>query len=185
MELSNLPPEVLSKIIEFRLGKPEYLKIKHSETLKRIQNNYKISRLGPKIKRHYKSRKNIYIIEYCIMREGVPFSIKSIESIITGEKEELLSLLFEEVEDDLDYKVKLDIEVQLMAKLPEKEYSENEFSFREIYFINDFDEFVDEDDIDEILDKAVKEINEDIEEDEEQDSIVGIQAFHFKLVIEN
>ena len=108
----------------------------------------------------------------------------SIESIITGEKEELLSLLFEEVEDDLDCKVKLDIEVQLMAKLPEKEYSENEFSFREIYFMNDF-EFVDEDKIDEILDKVVKEINEDIEEDEEKDSIIGIQAFHFKLVIEN
>ena len=97
----------------------------------------------------------------------------------------MLSLLFEEVEDDLDYKVKLDIEVQLMAKLPEKEYSENEFSFREIYFMNDFDEFVDEDNIDEILDKAVKEINEDIEEDEEKNSMVGIQAYHFKLVIDN
>ena len=57
MELSNLPPEVLYKIIEFKLGRPEYLKIKHSKTLKRIQNKYKISRLGPKIKRHYKSRK--------------------------------------------------------------------------------------------------------------------------------
>ena len=54
------------------------------------------------------------------MREGVPFSLKSIEDIITEEKEELLSLLYEEVEDDLNYRVKLDIEVQLVAKLPEK-----------------------------------------------------------------
>ena len=76
MEWSNLPPEVLSKMIEFKLGKPEYLKIKHSEALKRIQNNYKMSRLGPKIKINYKSRKNTYDIEYCIMREGVPFSFK-------------------------------------------------------------------------------------------------------------
>ena len=58
------------------------------------------------------------------MREGVPFSLKSIEDIITEEKEELLSLIYEEVEDDLNYRVKLDIEAQLVAKLPEKEYGE-------------------------------------------------------------
>ena len=67
------------------------------------------------------------------MREGVPFSLKSIEDIITEEKEELSSLLYEEVEDDLNYRVKFDIEVQLVAKLPEKEYEENELSYREIY----------------------------------------------------
>ena len=66
------------------------------------------------------------------MREGVPFSLKSIEDIITEEKEELLSLIYEEVENDVNYRVNLDIEVQLVAKLPEKEYGENEFSYREI-----------------------------------------------------
>ena len=70
-----------------------------------------------------------------------------------------------------------------MAKLPEKEYGENEFSYREIYFMNDFDEYVDEDNIDEILEKTVEEIKTDIEEDRDKDSIIGIQAFHFKLVI--
>ena len=78
------------------------------------------------------------------MREGVPFSLKSIEDIITEEKEDLLSLIYEEVEDDVNnYRVKLDIEVQLVAKLPEKEYGENEFSYREIYFMYGFDEYVD------------------------------------------
>ena len=62
--------------------------------------------------RHLKSSKKIYKIEYCIMREGVSFSLKSIEDIITEEQEELLSLMYEEVEDDLNYRVKLDIEVQ-------------------------------------------------------------------------
>ena len=90
---------------------------------------------------------------------------------------------YDEVEDDSNYRVKLDIEVQLVAKLPEKEYGENEFSYREIYFMNDFDEYVDEDNIDEILEKAVEEIKTDIEEDRDKDSIIGIQAFHFKLVI--
>ena len=46
----------------------------------------------------------------------MPFSLKSIGNIITEEKEELLSLLYEEVEDDLNYRVKLDIEVQLVAR---------------------------------------------------------------------
>ena len=117
------------------------------------------------------------------MREGVPFSLKSIKDIITEEQEELLSLIYEEVEDDLNYRVKLDIEVQLTAKLPEKENEENEFSCREIYFMNDFDEYLDEDNIETMLEKAVEEIQTDIEEDQDKDSIIGIQAFHFKLVI--
>ena len=70
-----------------------------------------------------------------------------------------------------------------MAKLPEKEYGENEFSNREIYFMNGFDEYVDKDNIDYVLDKAVEEIQEDIDEDYDKDSIIGIQAFHFELVI--
>ena len=123
--VKDLPVDVLSKIasykiVFYKIGDPKYLKIKfcHIEALKRI---------------HLKSRKKIYKIEYCIMREGVPFSLKSIDDIITEEKEELLSLLYEEVEDDLYFRVKLDIEVQLVAKLPEKEYEENELSYREIY----------------------------------------------------
>ena len=73
-----------------------------------------------------------------------------------------------------------------MAKLPEKEYRENEFSYREIYFMNDFDECIDESNIDEVLDKAVEEIQEDIDDDNDKDSIIGIKAFHFKpIVIEN
>ena len=64
------------------------------------------------------------------MREGAPFSFKSIEDMIKEEWEELLTLIYDEVEDDLNYRVKLDIEVQLVAKLPDKEYGENGFSYR-------------------------------------------------------
>ena len=34
------------------------------------------------------------------MREGVPFSLKSIKDIITEEEEELLSSIYDEVEED-------------------------------------------------------------------------------------
>ena len=117
------------------------------------------------------------------MREGVPFSLKSINDIITEEQEELLSLIFEEVEDDLNSRVQLDIEVQLTAQVPDKEYEEHDFSYREIYFMNDFDEYLDEDTIDTMLEKAVEEIQPDIEEDQDEDSIIGIQAFHVQFVI--
>ena len=49
-------------------------------------------------------------IEYCILREGVPFSLKSIRDIITKEKK-ILPLIYEEIEDNLDFRVKLDIQV--------------------------------------------------------------------------
>ena len=70
-----------------------------------------------------------------------------------------------------------------MAKLPEREYGENEFCYREIYFMNDFDEFIDEDNIGKVLEKAVEEIQQDIDEDNDTDSIIGTHAFHFKSII--
>ena len=49
--------------------------------------------------------------------------------------------------------------------------------------MNDFDEYVDEDNIKDVLNKAAEEIQEDIEKDQDKDSMIGIQAFHFELVI--
>ena len=47
--VKDLPVDVLSKIVSYKIGDPKYLKFKynHIEALKRIQNKYKISRLGP------------------------------------------------------------------------------------------------------------------------------------------
>ena len=98
--MKGLPVDALRKIVPYKIGDPKYLTIKHSEALKRIRNKHKISRFGPKITRHLKPRKK-NVIEYCIVREGVPFGLKSIGNIITEEKEELLSLIYEEVEEDI------------------------------------------------------------------------------------
>ena len=62
-----------------------------------------------------------------------------------------------------------------MAKLPEKEYGENGFSYKQSYLMNGFDEYVDKDNIGDVLDKAVEEIQGDIDEDNDKDSIIGIQ----------
>ena len=55
--MKDLPVDALCKIVSCKIGDPKYLKIQHSEALKRIQNKYKLSRLGPKITSHLKSRK--------------------------------------------------------------------------------------------------------------------------------
>ena len=58
--MEDLPVDVLSNIVSYTHSEPEYVKIKHSEAFRRIQNKYKISRLGPKITRQLKSRKLHY-----------------------------------------------------------------------------------------------------------------------------
>ena len=82
----DLPVDVLGKLFFIKLETLN-MKIKycHIEALKRIQNKYTISRLGPKIAKNIWNQEK-HIIEYCIMREGVPFSLKSSEDIITEEK---------------------------------------------------------------------------------------------------
>ena len=49
---TNIPVDVLKGIISYKLGEPEYLKIKHNQvkTLKRIQQRYKINRAETKRK---------------------------------------------------------------------------------------------------------------------------------------
>ena len=60
--VKDLPVDVLRKNASYKIRDPKYLNIKynHIEALKRVQNKYKISRLGPKTTRHLKSRKNIH-----------------------------------------------------------------------------------------------------------------------------
>ena len=90
-------------------------------------------------------------------------------------------MIYEEVEEDnLNSGVKLDTGV---AKLQVKNMETmNLVIYREIYFMHDFDEYVDEDDIDDVLNKADEEINTDKEENQAKDSIIGMQAFHFELI---
>ena len=57
--MKDLPVNLLSNIVSYTHGEPEYVKINHSEALKRIQTKYKISRLGPKMTRQLKSSTHI------------------------------------------------------------------------------------------------------------------------------
>ena len=41
MGISELPAEVLSNIISYKLGDPKYMRLKYDEGLKQIQKKYK------------------------------------------------------------------------------------------------------------------------------------------------
>ena len=83
---TSLPVDEIKSIISYKLGEPEYLKVKHNhiETLKRIQQRYKTNRTekktkpwtiigGDNMKRH--------LIEYFIST-NIPLSVKRIKDIV-------------------------------------------------------------------------------------------------------
>ena len=184
MKMDNLPVDVLEKILSYTHGEPKYMKIKNSEVLKKIQNKYKIERIGPNIKRKIKRGiTKAFFGEYCIIRD-VPFSINSIDNIITNEKEELLSIIYEEMEDRTEFDTTLEIELKIVARLPDKEYEENVFSYRNVEFVYEFDEYVNEYNLSKVLQQAIEDIYEyEIENDPYKEYIIGVQYFNFKLSI--
>ena len=64
-----------------------------------------------------------------------------------------------------------------MAKLPDKEYGDTEFSFRDIYCHGQCYEDTNEDDLGDILNAAVDEVKNDIEENQDNDSIMEYKHF--------
>ena len=64
-----------------------------------------------------------------------------------------------------------------MAKLPDKEYGETEFSDRDIYYHSQYYEDTNEDGLGEILNAAVDEVKSNIEEDQDNDSIMEYKHF--------
>ncbi len=41
MHISELPTDVLSKIVSYKVGDPKYMRLKHSKGLKHIQKRYR------------------------------------------------------------------------------------------------------------------------------------------------
>ena len=77
MNVKELPVDVLSKIISYLVGEPEYIKLKHSPALKVIQRNYKIDHFQFDIRRTPKRTE----FEFGFTR-SIPFPLKSIEYMV-------------------------------------------------------------------------------------------------------
>ena len=132
IDLTNLPSEVISNIASFMLEKPEYLRLKHNEALKRIQRKYMIEYLGPTRKR----RRRKTTLEFAIMRNNVPFSRRSISHIITKQENKILNMFYNEFDsDDSDEddeprpRLFLSVNAKACARMSDTQYEGNTFSF--------------------------------------------------------
>ena len=188
---ASLPVDVLKGIISYKLGGPEYLKIKHNhiKTLKRIQQQYKINRTetkrktkrytvedGDDIKRH--------VIEYYITRNK-PLSIKSIEDIVFNENENLGCLL-DGIVDDEGYEVTLIVEANLFVRFHHFNYYEhdhfNTFSFH--FHSDDFVDNITIDNISEVMIEAHQTIYRCIDSERSRMNFEGVQNIRFKLIVD-
>ena len=182
MGIKDLPVDVLEKIVSYTHGEPEYTKIKHSEALKKIQNKYRITTTEPEFTTYaLKTRNHNKVVrkQYTIIRD-LPFKIESIKRIIRKQEEELLSLIYEEVEDEPDFSARLIVKAEVVARDPNKEYEDGEFEYLKAFA--HVDEF-NEDNSFPALQDIVEDLMEEIEEHQEQYNVIGIQRFQFKLRI--
>ena len=127
MDISKLPVDVLSKIVAYKLGEPRYMRLKHNEALKKIQRKYMIEYLGPKRKR----RRRKTTVEFAIMRQGVSFPKESVSRIITNQENQLLDIIYNEIDtDDEDEELPstfLSVNAKAFARISGKEYENNIF----------------------------------------------------------
>ena len=106
----DLPVEALNNIISFNLGKPEYYKIKNSQKLRDIQNRYTLYYSEPRSVFNYglmHCRK--FVTTYYFIERDVPFTLLNVKHIIKRQENELLSLLYQEVEGETDFEATLEI----------------------------------------------------------------------------
>ena len=189
---ASLPVDILKSVISYKLGEPEYLKIKHNhiETLKRIQKGYKINRTKREIdqgilpsligsdimKRNY--------IEYFISR-NIPLSIKSIKDIVFNEYD-TLDCLFDGLVDDESNKVKLIVEAELFVRFHHFNYYDDDrfinISYR--FLSCDVVDNVTKDNIKDVLRAAHQEINSRIDEFRNRMSFKGVKSLRLKLIVD-
>ena len=183
--INELPANVLKNILSFRLGKPEYVKIKHSETLRRIQNKYKITTTEEEYTA-YKLRlrtnnNNTYTkTEYSVIRDR-PFKIENLKWILRKQEKTLLSLIYEELEDEQNFSARLVVIADVVARdNPNKNFEDGEFEYHKA--ISHVDEF-NEDNSFPALQDIEEELMDEIKDYQAQYNVIGIRAFRFKLRI--
>ena len=96
IDLTNLPSDVISNVASFMVGKPEELRLKHNEALKRIQRKYKINN-SPTFKKRDKDEYTSKL-KFYIARWQVSFPITSLNHIIMKQTNKLREMMHEEIQ---------------------------------------------------------------------------------------
>ena len=79
--INELPADVLKNIVSFRFGDPKYLKLKHSQALRKIQRKYKVRNITKTI---YSKKDTTFV--FGVSRD-VPFLIKRLEYMVEQQKD--------------------------------------------------------------------------------------------------
>ena len=175
MEVKNLPENVLRNIIEFKLGEPEYVKIKHSEALKRIQNKYKIDKDYNDYWIKREEHQTTFTLH--IMREA-PFPLRNFDNLIKNQKYIFHIFLQNE---DLPHK----LYIQLTGVL----VNDDGYGIGQ-YLSEDIETDFGIDGIEEGLSKSAIDLVELLDEndfyDDDYDDYdeIGIQAFKIKMILD-
>ena len=183
---TNLPVDILKKLISYKLGEPEYLNIKHNhiETLKRIQQRYKFKRTETKRKTNRYTVEDgddfkRHIIKYYISR-NIPLSIESLEDIVFNESENLDCLL-DDIETDNGYEAVIIVEVCLFVRGHQDDDS------RTFTFFSHSDDVVNNvtiDNLSEVMMASYQEINSCIDEERSRTEFGGVKSIKFKLIVD-
>ena len=187
---TNLPVEVSKSSISYKLGEPEYLKIKHNHisTLKIIQQRYKISRTKAKRKtKHWTvvggDNTKRHVIEYYISR-NIPLSIKHIKYLVFDEHDNLDCLL-DEIDTHEGSEATIIVEVDLFVIFHHFNYYEDdEFTTFSFYFHSD--DVVDNITIDNTADvmRAAHQTIYSLDDERSRMNFEGVNHIRFKLIID-
>ena len=118
--------------------------------------------------------------EYSVIRDK-PFKIENLKWIIQKQEKALLSLIYEELDDEQNFSTTLVVKADVVARdNPNKNYEDGEFEYRKTLAC--FDE-INEDNSFPALQDIVEELMDGIRELQELHNVIGIRALRFKLRI--
>ena len=175
MEVKKLPENVLRNIIEFKLGEPEYIKLKHSKGLREIQNKYRIDKDYNDYWIKRKEHQTTFTLH--IMREA-PFPLRNFHNLIKNQKEIVHFFLQNE---DLPHKLYIELTGVLV--------NDDGYGLGK-YISNDIETGFSIDEIEDGLYKSAIDLVELLDEndfyDDDYDDYeeIGIQAFIIKLILD-
>ena len=178
IDLTKLPSDVASNIASFMVGKPEELRLKHNEALKRIQRKYMIEYLGPIRKR----RRRRTTVQFAIVRDDIFFIKESVQSIITNQEDRILNIINDETdEDDEDTVITLSVSAKACARKSDKQYEDNIFDCCD--FLSPIIPTSEDDVLDDLIEIA-EDIEDQIQLEHERFNFddFSISMFEFKLV---
>ena len=175
MEFDKLPTEVLNNIIEFKIGKPEYIALKHSKGLREIQNKYKIEKAYNDYWIERKEHKTTFTLH---MMRHAPFPLRNFHNLIKSQKDIFHNFLQNE---DLPHKLYIELTGVLV--------NDDGYGIGQ-YVSNDIEADFGIDGIENGLYNSAMNLVELLDEndfyDDDYDDYeeIGIQAFIIKLILD-